>query len=65
VELKREKFPLKIKILKPFSGDAMKKSKKIGLMCSRRGHFTEPLQGQEALKGYPTFLITYKEVFTS
>ena len=42
-----------------------KKGQKIGLICSHGGHFTELLQVQEAFRGYPTFLLTYKEVSTS
>ncbi len=42
-----------------------KKSKKIGLVCSHGGHFTELLQVREAFEGYPTFLLTYKEESTS
>jgi len=43
----------------------MKKTKKIGLICSPGGHFVEMLQLREAFDGYPAFLITYKEKTTS
>jgi beta-1,4-N-acetylglucosaminyltransferase len=39
----------------------MKREKKIGLICSPGGHFTQMLQLWEAFEGYPYFLITYKE----
>lgn len=42
----------------------MKKNKKIGLICSGGGHYTEMLQLWEAFEGYPKFLLTYKEVTT-
>ena len=42
----------------------MKRNQKIGLICSHGGHFTELLQVREAFEGYPTFLLTYKEVST-
>lgn len=40
----------------------MKKNKKIGLICSAGGHYTEMLQLWEAFEDYPKFLLTYKEV---
>lgn len=40
------------------------KVKKIGLICSHGGHFTEMLELWEAFNGYPTFLITYHEKST-
>ena len=43
----------------------MKRNQKIGLICSHGGHFTELLQVLGAFEGYPTFLLTYKEVSTS
>jgi UDP-N-acetylglucosamine:LPS N-acetylglucosamine transferase len=43
----------------------VKRNHKIGLICSHGGHFTEFLQVREAFKGYPTFLLTYKEVSTA
>lgn len=43
----------------------MRKNQKIGLICSHGGHFTELLQVRDAFEGYPTFLLTYKEVSTS
>jgi len=43
----------------------MKKSKKIGLICSHGGHFTQLLEVREAFENCPTFLLTYKEVSTS
>lgn len=42
----------------------MRKFKKIGLICSHGGHFTELLQVWEAFGGHPIFLITYKEKAT-
>jgi beta-1,4-N-acetylglucosaminyltransferase len=42
----------------------MKKNKKIGLICSHGGHFTEMLQLWEAFEDYPCFLLTYKEKAT-
>ena len=42
----------------------MKQHKKIGLICSPGGHFTETLQLWEAFEGHPKFLITYKEKAT-
>jgi UDP-N-acetylglucosamine:LPS N-acetylglucosamine transferase len=39
----------------------MKKTKKIGLICSAGGHYTEMLQLWEAFEGYSYFIITYKE----
>ena len=42
----------------------MKRNQKIGLICSHGGHFIELLQVREAFEGYPTFLLTYKEVST-
>ena len=42
----------------------MKKSKKIGLICSAGGHYTEMLQLWGAFEGYPKFLLTYREVTT-
>jgi UDP-N-acetylglucosamine:LPS N-acetylglucosamine transferase len=41
-----------------------KKSKKIGLICSAGGHYTEMLQLWEAFEEYPKFLLTYREVTT-
>jgi UDP-N-acetylglucosamine:LPS N-acetylglucosamine transferase len=41
-----------------------KKTKKIGLLCSAGGHYTEMLQLGEAFKEYPKFLLTYREVAT-
>lgn len=41
-----------------------KKSKKIGLICSAGGHYTEMLQLWEAFEKYPKFLLTYQEVTT-
>lgn len=43
----------------------MKKHKKIGLICSHGGHFTEVLQLREAFEDYPKFLITYREKATT
>jgi UDP-N-acetylglucosamine:LPS N-acetylglucosamine transferase len=42
----------------------MKKKKKIGLICSAGGHYTEMLQLWEAFEEYPKFLLTYREVTT-
>jgi len=42
----------------------MKKAKKIGLICSAGGHYTEMLQLWQAFEGYPKFLLTYQEVTT-
>jgi UDP-N-acetylglucosamine:LPS N-acetylglucosamine transferase len=42
----------------------MKKTKKIGLICSPGGHFVEMLQLWEAFEGYSVFLLTYKEKTT-
>ena len=42
----------------------MKKTKKIGLICSAGGHYTEMLQLWGAFEGYPKFLLTYREVTT-
>lgn len=42
----------------------VKSNKKIGLICSHGGHFTEMLQLREAFEGYPTFLLTYMEKAT-
>ncbi len=42
----------------------MKKCKKIGLICSAGGHYTEMLQLWEAFEGYPKFLLTYREITT-
>jgi beta-1,4-N-acetylglucosaminyltransferase len=39
--------------------------KKVGLVCSAGGHFTEMLLVREAFEGYQTFLLTYKEKQTS
>ncbi|OGP79270.1 MAG: hypothetical protein A2V86_08550 [Deltaproteobacteria bacterium RBG_16_49_23] len=43
----------------------LKKRKKIGLICSPGGHFTEILQLWEAFEGHPIFLITYREKATT
>lgn len=43
----------------------MRKNKKIGLICSHGGHFTEVLQLREAFEDYPKFLITYREKATT
>ncbi len=45
-------------------GRKMKKQKKIGLICSAGGHYTEMLQWWEAFESYPKFLLTYQEVTT-
>jgi len=37
------------------------KQKKIGLICSPGGHFTEMLQLSEAFEGHSSFLVTYRE----
>jgi beta-1,4-N-acetylglucosaminyltransferase len=42
----------------------MKRNRKIGLICSPGGHFTEILQLLEAFEGHPSFLVTYKEKAT-
>ena len=42
----------------------MEGEKKIGLICSAGGHFTEMLQLQEAFKGHRLFVITYREKAT-
>ena len=42
----------------------MKKPKKIGLICSAGGHYTEMLQLWETFEGYPKFLLTYREITT-
>jgi UDP-N-acetylglucosamine:LPS N-acetylglucosamine transferase len=42
----------------------MKTTKKIGLICSAGGHYTEMLQLWEAFEEYPKFLLTYREVTT-
>jgi UDP-N-acetylglucosamine:LPS N-acetylglucosamine transferase len=42
----------------------VKNTKKIGLLCSAGGHYTEMLQLEEAFKEYPKFLLTYREVST-
>jgi beta-1,4-N-acetylglucosaminyltransferase len=42
----------------------MKRNKKIGLICSPGGHFTEILQLLEAFEGHSNFLITYREKAT-
>jgi UDP-N-acetylglucosamine:LPS N-acetylglucosamine transferase len=66
LELKQKKFRSEIKRLpNSDSGNPMKRNKKIGLICSHGGHFTEILQLLEAFEGYPTFLLTYKEKATS
>lgn len=41
------------------------RKKKIGLICSAGGHYTEMLQLWEAFEGHPIFLVTYKEKQTS
>lgn len=43
----------------------MKKSRKIGLICSPGGHYVEILQLLEAFEGHPTFFLTYKEETTA
>jgi UDP-N-acetylglucosamine:LPS N-acetylglucosamine transferase len=43
----------------------MVSNKKIGLICSAGGHFTEMLQLREAFKENPAFFLTYKEKQTS
>jgi len=45
-------------------GRKMGKAKKIGLICSAGGHYTEMLQLWETFEEYPKFLLTYKEVTT-
>jgi len=47
-----------------FLDDLMKEPKKIGLICSAGGHYTEMLQLWEAFEDYPKFLLTYREVTT-
>jgi UDP-N-acetylglucosamine:LPS N-acetylglucosamine transferase len=42
----------------------MGKNKKIGIICSAGGHFTEMLQVREAFKGQHTFILTYREKST-
>ena len=42
----------------------VKKTKKIGLVCSAGGHYTEMLQLWEAFEEYPKFLLTYQEMTT-
>ena len=42
----------------------MGKNKKIGLICSAGGHFTELLQVGEAFKEHRTFILTYREKAT-
>ena len=42
----------------------MEGEKKIGLICSAGGHFTEMLQLREAFKGHRIFVITYREKAT-
>lgn len=42
----------------------MKKSEKIGLICSPGGHLVEVLQLLEALEGHPIFFLTYAEKAT-
>jgi beta-1,4-N-acetylglucosaminyltransferase len=42
----------------------MEKNEKIGLICSPGGHFVEILQLLEAMEGYSTFFLTYKEKAT-
>jgi beta-1,4-N-acetylglucosaminyltransferase len=37
------------------------RKKKIGLICSPGGHFTEMLQLLETFKGHPVFFLTYRE----
>jgi UDP-N-acetylglucosamine:LPS N-acetylglucosamine transferase len=41
------------------------KPKKVGLICSAGGHFTEMLLVREAFEGYGAFLLTYKEKQTA
>jgi UDP-N-acetylglucosamine:LPS N-acetylglucosamine transferase len=43
----------------------IKKPKKIGIICSHGGHFTEILQLWEAFERYPNFLLTYQEKATT
>jgi beta-1,4-N-acetylglucosaminyltransferase len=40
------------------------RGKKIGIICSAGGHFTEMLQLREAFEGHPIFILTYKEKAT-
>ena len=42
----------------------MGKGRKIGLICSAGGHFTEMLQVREAFQGQDTFILTYREKAT-
>ncbi len=42
----------------------MGRTKKIGLICSSGGHYTEMLQLWEAFEECPKFLLTYREVTT-
>lgn len=42
----------------------MNRAKKIGLICSAGGHFTEMLQVKEAFNGHHPFIITYREMAT-
>ena len=42
----------------------MEGEKKIGLICSAGGHFTEMLQLREAFQGHRIFVITYREKAT-
>lgn len=51
----------------PLEGEGrgwMEKAKKIGLICSAGGHYTQMLQLWEAFEGYPKFLLTYREITT-
>lgn len=43
----------------------MKKSKKIGVICSPGGHFLQALRVLEAFEGQPVFFLTYSEKATS
>ncbi|MGB9629858.1 MAG: PssD/Cps14F family polysaccharide biosynthesis glycosyltransferase [Thermodesulfobacteriota bacterium] len=40
------------------------KIKKIGLVCSHGGHFTQMLQLMEAFEGFQKFILTYRETTT-
>jgi len=42
----------------------MKRVKKVGLVCSHGGHFTQMLQLWDAFEGFPKFILTYQEVTT-
>ena len=46
------------------SSDSIKKNKKIGVICSPGGHFSQALQVLEAFESHFTFFLTYREKAT-